>query len=45
VHHAYNPPGRDQAIKKWKEFLLDEKYNFNGSSALPNRYSIGKCAS
>jgi len=28
VHHAYNPPGRDQAIKKWKEFLLDEKYNF-----------------
>ncbi len=28
VHHAYNPPGRDRAIKKWKEFLLDEKYNF-----------------
>ena len=28
VHHAYNPPGRDQAIKKWKEFLLNEKYNF-----------------
>jgi len=28
VHHAYNPPGRDQAIKKWKEFLMDEKYNF-----------------
>jgi len=23
VHHAYNPPGRDQAIKKWKEFLFD----------------------
>lgn len=33
VHHAYNPPGRDQAIKKWKEFLLDEKYNF--------RYIVG----
>ncbi len=28
VHHAYNPPGKDQAIKKWKEFLLDKKYNF-----------------
>lgn len=28
VHHAYNPPIKDQAIKKWKEFLLDEKYNF-----------------
>jgi len=33
VHHAYNPPGRDQAIKKWKEFLLDSKYNF--------RYIVG----
>ncbi|MCG2790760.1 MAG: DEAD/DEAH box helicase family protein [Actinomycetia bacterium] len=29
VHHAYNPPGRDWAIKKWKEFLLNDKYNFN----------------
>jgi len=28
VHHAYNSLGRDQAIKKWKEFLLDEKYGF-----------------
>ena len=28
VHHTYNPPGRDWAIKKWKEFLLDPKYNF-----------------
>lgn len=28
VHHAYNLLGKDQAIKKWKEFLLDEKYNF-----------------
>ena len=28
VHHAYNPPGRDRAIKKWKEFLLSPKYNF-----------------
>lgn len=33
VHHAYNPPGRDWAIKKWKEFLLDLKYNF--------RYIVG----
>ena len=23
-----NPPARDEAIKKWKEFLLDPKYNF-----------------
>lgn len=29
AHHTYNPPGRDQAIKKWKEFLLNEKYNFH----------------
>jgi len=28
VHHAYNPPGRDWAIKKWKEFLLDPRYGF-----------------
>ena len=28
VHHTYNPPGRDWAIKKWKEFLMDPKYNF-----------------
>jgi len=33
VHHAYNPPGRDWAIKKWKEFLLDPKYGF--------RYIVG----
>ena len=28
VHHMANPPARDKAIKKWKEFLLDPKYNF-----------------
>lgn len=28
-----NPPARDVAIKKWKEFLLDPKYNF--------RYIVG----
>ena len=28
VHHTYNPPGRDWAIKKWKEFLLNAKYGF-----------------
>lgn len=28
VHHMANPPARDQALKKWKEFLLDPKYNF-----------------
>lgn len=33
VHHTYNPPGRDWAIKKWKEFLLNPKYNF--------RYIVG----
>lgn len=33
VHHAYNPPGRDWALKKWKEFLLDPKYGF--------RYVVG----
>ncbi len=44
VHHAYNPPGRDQAIKKWKEFLLDEKYNFRyivgdtGTAYIGNEY-------
>lgn len=29
VHHMANPPARDWALKKWKEFLLDPKYNFN----------------
>jgi len=44
VHHAYNPPDRDQAIKKWKEFLLDEKYNFKyivgatGTAYIGNEY-------
>jgi len=44
VHHAYNPPGKDQAIKKWKEFLLDEKYNFKyivgatGTAYIGNEY-------
>ena len=44
VHHAYNPPGRDQAIKKWKEFLLDEKYGFKyivgatGTAYIGNEY-------
>jgi len=28
IHHAYYPPGRDWAIKKWKEFLLNKEYNF-----------------
>jgi type III restriction enzyme len=28
VHHMANPPARDWALKKWKEFLLDPKYNF-----------------
>lgn len=44
VHHAYNPPGRDQAIKKWKEFLVDPKYNFKyivgdtGTAYIGNEY-------
>ncbi len=33
VHHMANPPARDMAIKKWKEFLLDDKYRF--------RYIVG----
>lgn len=33
VHHMANPPARDWALKKWKEFLLDPKYNF--------RYIVG----
>lgn len=33
VHHMANPPARDEAIKKWKEFLLDPRYNF--------RYIVG----
>ncbi len=33
VHHTANPPARDEAIKKWKEFLLNPKYNF--------RYIVG----
>ena len=33
VHHMANPPARDMAIKKWKEFLLDDKYSF--------RYIVG----
>ena len=28
VHHMANPPARDWALKKWKEFLLDPKNNF-----------------
>ena len=28
IHHAYNPPGRDRGIKKWKSFLLDSTFNF-----------------
>jgi len=28
VHHMANPPARDWALKKWKEFLLDPGYNF-----------------
>ncbi|MBU0599706.1 DEAD/DEAH box helicase family protein [bacterium] len=44
VHHAYNPPGRDQAIKKWKEFLQDPRYNFcyiigdTGTAYIENEY-------
>lgn len=44
VHHAYNPPRRDEAIKKWKEFLLDPKYNFKyivgttGTAYIENEY-------
>jgi type III restriction enzyme len=44
VHHAYNPPGRDWAIKKWKEFLLDSKYSFKyivgdtGTAYIENDY-------
>jgi len=44
VHHAYNPPGRDRAIKKWKEFLLDPKYGFRyivgdtGTAYIGNNY-------
>ena len=34
VHHAYNPPGRDWAIKKWKEFLL------NSSLSLYPQFSL-----
>jgi type III restriction enzyme len=33
AHHMANPPARDEAIKKWKEFLLDPKYDF--------RYVVG----
>ena len=33
VHHMANPPARDEAIKKWKEFLLNPRYNF--------RYIVG----
>lgn len=33
VHHMANPPARDEAIKKWKEFLLNPTYNF--------RYIVG----
>ena len=33
VHHMANPPARDVAIKKWKEFLLNDKYRF--------RYIVG----
>jgi len=33
VHHMANPPARDIALKKWKEFLLNPQYNF--------RYIVG----
>jgi len=29
AHHTYNPPRRNWVINKWKEFLLDPKYNFS----------------
>jgi len=28
VHHMANPPARDMALKKWKEFLLNSEYDF-----------------
>jgi len=44
VHHMANPPARDQALKKWKEFLLDPKYEFkyivgdSGTCYVGNKY-------
>lgn len=44
VHHMANPPARDWAMKKWKEFLLDLKYNFkyivgdSGTCYVDNEY-------
>ncbi|MEO0004807.1 MAG: DEAD/DEAH box helicase family protein [candidate division WOR-3 bacterium] len=44
AHHIFNPPGRDFAIKKWKEFLLNQEYNFHyivgatGTAYIQNEY-------
>ncbi|MEO0117189.1 MAG: DEAD/DEAH box helicase family protein [candidate division WOR-3 bacterium] len=44
AHHIFNPPGRDFAIKKWKEFLLNPEYNFRyivgatGTAYIDNEY-------
>lgn len=44
VHHMASPPARDWALKKWKEFLLDPKYNFkyivgdSGTCYIGNEY-------
>ena len=44
AHHIFNPPGRDFAIKRWKEFLLNPEYNFHyivgatGTAYIENEY-------
>jgi type III restriction enzyme len=44
AHHIFNPPSRDFAIKKWKEFLLNPEYNFRyivgatGTAYIENEY-------
>jgi len=44
VHHVYNKPGRDEAIKLWKKFLEDPTYNFkyilgvSGTPYVENEY-------
>ncbi|MEO0115471.1 MAG: DEAD/DEAH box helicase family protein, partial [candidate division WOR-3 bacterium] len=44
AHHIFNPPGRDFAIKKWKEFLLNPEFNFyyivgaTGTAYIQNEY-------
>lgn len=44
AHHVYNKPGRDNAIKLWKVFLQDPKFNFKyilgvtGTPYIENEY-------